>query len=728
MKINETSLFFNNKFSLLIYMFLSFITIFNSVEITHSTVNVSISSNLNKNNKFLLSSQANKSMIKASTSTLTKTKTMSLTDLKKFVSENKNSFKKQIDMMIEFHNLESQTNNNIRYNIDYSNQSSLFSLFNTEENKDVKSNYKDSNVRNNSIKNKLDFNFKSSTSNKNSSNTRNNVNSSSSSNKSSSLKTKFTSALEAKLGIQNSLKNKDEIKDSDNFREYDEDEVIEDWFMIASLEFDNTSRFPPIKIATGDTITIAHDERYFRLNQAYNCTDTAKPKTERMFFFRINKERIYYTATSTDINVLGVINVKSTVEITKIIDDNYEKEIYCFLLVDNDSVEWKICNCDKEKILKVYCFLKFLVKDFSDTVCHTNAGCIIEKKVIQPIIIIPIPSPKCNENWDYSEHGRNWECTCSEGHEQSPIDLPNIIEAIESPLKPLFSYKEVSKLADDDVLDKNILKGTPNAIKYNEGKVSILNYDFGKLVTLDGTVYRADEITFHTPSQHTIKGERFDMEMVIHHSGVSKGDIGKQASLSFLFKQAPGVYNLFMESIDVFDLPNPLEMSKKLLDNIHIPKVLYSTTEKEDFDSQLLTCFSFYTYQGSVMYPPCTERTIVYVASNPIPLSTTTIQLFKEALKAPDMINKKTFDVYQDGSEFQGNYRENNERNGRPVFHYKCEDCYTKKKKIPEPKGHYEKVSRKSTQYFFVNGEKPSGLPGSYVVSEKEAKGLDLVD
>jgi len=47
-------------------------------------------------------------------------------------------------------------------------------------------------------------------------------------------------------------------------------------------------------------------------------------------------------------------------------------------------------------------------------------------------------------------------------------------------------------------------------------------------------------------------------------------------------------------------------------------------------------------------------------------------------------------------------------------------------KKVMKPKGHYEKVMKEATQFFYVNGEHPSGLPGSFVVSEKEAKGYNL--
>ena len=40
----------------------------------------------------------------------------------------------------------------------------------------------------------------------------------------------------------------------------------------------------------------------------------------------------------------------------------------------------------------------------------------------------------------------------------------------------------------------------------------------------------------------------------------------------------------------------------------------------------------------------------------------------------------------------------------------------------PKPQGHYEKVVRKVENYFWVKGEKPSGMPGAFLVSSKEAK------
>lgn len=31
-------------------------------------------------------------------------------------------------------------------------------------------------------------------------------------------------------------------------------------------------------------------------------------------------------------------------------------------------------------------------------------------------MIIPIPSPYCNEKWNYNEGGKDWNCKCAEGY------------------------------------------------------------------------------------------------------------------------------------------------------------------------------------------------------------------------------------------------------------------------------------------------------------------------
>ena len=45
-----------------------------------------------------------------------------------------------------------------------------------------------------------------------------------------------------------------------------------------------------------------------------------------------------------------------------------------------------------------------------------QAGPLIinEKRIIkEPMILIPLPSPVCNEDWNYGSHGSNWHAVCA---------------------------------------------------------------------------------------------------------------------------------------------------------------------------------------------------------------------------------------------------------------------------------------------------------------------------
>jgi len=175
--------------------------------------------------------------------------------------------------------------------------------------------------------------------------------------------------------------------------------------------------------------------------------------------------------------------------------------------------------------------------------------------------------------------------------------------------------------------------------------------------------------------------------------------------------------------LDYFNLPTPATKKRPLLNNIFIPKILYNSDYEDAF---LFRPFSFYTYHGSLTRPPCSERTIVYVAADPIRLGSTALHLFQEAIRIPDVMTPKG-DIISNNLPAENN-RLTQPLNGRAIFYYDhilfCgKDKLLKKKKKIKKIGHYEKVLKKLTEYYYVNGPKPSGLPGAYVVPRSEAMG-----
>jgi carbonic anhydrase len=364
-------------------------------------------------------------------------------------------------------------------------------------------------------------------------------------------------------------------------------------------------------------------------------------------------------------------------------------------------------------------------------VASFDAPNITVVNVTQPLIILPTATPTCNENWTYEGRGSNWECICSEGQQQSPIDLPKKDDATLSPIRPVLNYEVIKAGEPAESIDMmNRVQdglGIDDSVKirYHNGAIKILHPNLGKLVKIDGSVFMGEEIQFHTPSEHTIAGQRFDMEMHVIHYGYSQGDIAKQAVLSFLFKKSPGKYNKFIDSLDFYSLPNPINNYRELYNDIYIPNVLFSS---DDDRIPVMTPFSFYTYEGSLTFPPCTERTTYYVHADPLELSSTAISLFKEALRKPDRIDEHG-NLVVDSGPTPENYRATQPSRDREVFIYDHNkyDCpvYARKPKKVQPAGHYEKRLKDATNYIYVNSAEPSGIPGAFVVTEAEAKGLE---
>ncbi len=227
------------------------------------------------------------------------------------------------------------------------------------------------------------------------------------------------------------------------------------------------------------------------------------------------------------------------------------------------------------------------------------------------------------------------------------------------------------------------------------------------------------------------------MEVQIIHFGQTKGDIAKQIVLSFLFEKSPGAINSFIEDFNYFDLPNFNDPHKEILQPIFIPKILQtnydnenqnekSKNKKKDDEMISMNPFSFFTYQGSITFPPCTENTIMYVASEPLKIGSTALQLFEEAIRIPDFMDQKGNVISSDSTGKSS--RNTQPLNGRPVFHYdQTKYCPPSPKKKNKQVGHYEKINKAITNYFYVNDDNTSGLPNALVVSEDEAFGKELL-
>lgn len=113
--------------------------------------------------------------------------------------------------------------------------------------------------------------------------------------------------------------------------------------------------------------------------------------------------------------------------------------------------------------------------------------------------------------------------------------------------------------------------------------------------------YTADQLHFHSPTEHTFKGKFYDVEMHIVHSlesGAPKEYPHNKAVIGIAFDSSTDKHNKFF---DEFQLEKECELNlQKLIDSM--PKGVYH-------------------YQGSLTTPPCTEVVNWFVYKTPLPMS-----------------------------------------------------------------------------------------------------------
>jgi carbonic anhydrase len=460
------------------------------------------------------------------------------------------------------------------------------------------------------------------------------------------------------------------------------------WFAVSNSHFNDPHYFPVgIKSLNKEVDFSNLGENNFLINQAYKeGASNSELKNELMFFFRFKSGFIYFTNKKDSLIVIDSIKIKS-VKNSDMINSKVNTSDTCLEIIDGKSWTWTLCAADIDLKKKWLCSLEKFNKQNIDAICssvkinndlyNTNTTNLLTNvsKPIKEIFIIPRESPRCNSNWNYQKNGSDWECTCSEGLNQSPINLPNPNKKMITKIKPMFLYDIIQPIAKENSVDGILKENEPIKIFNKDNLLRIFHNNLGKIVLADGGVYHGEEIIFHTPAEHTINGKRFDMEVQIIHYGKSKGDIAKQVTLSFLFYVKPGVFNNFLDNIDVYNLPNEIDEFRDLTSILNLPTIFYSNINNNPYSNDEhvpMKDFSFYQYEGSLTFPPCTERTNVIVAAEPLPVSNTFVELFKEAMRKPEYFGN-------DGKLFNSeekpklNSRNVQPLNGRKVSFYQSE-------------------------------------------------------
>ena len=189
--------------------------------------------------------------------------------------------------------------------------------------------------------------------------------------------------------------------------------------------------------------------------------------------------------------------------------------------------------------------------------------------------------------------------SCQSGRAQSPIDIvaparrdtPDAI-AME------FAPASLRIVHHDHVADA-----------INNGHTIQVNYSEGDTLTVGGRAYQLVQYHFHAPSEHTVNGRQFPMEMHLVHTSAD----GQLAVVGVLV--AEGAHNASFDPIWA-NLP----VTKGVENHLEHVKV--------DVDALLPKARTTYRYDGSLTTPPCSEGVKWFVMTAPIALSKAQIEAF----------------------------------------------------------------------------------------------------
>lgn len=144
----------------------------------------------------------------------------------------------------------------------------------------------------------------------------------------------------------------------------------------------------------------------------------------------------------------------------------------------------------------------------------------------------------------------------------------------------------------------------------NNGHTIQFNTDEGTSLTLDGQTFKLIQFHVHTPSEHTVNGVSFPMELHFVHKNETTG---KLAVIGVLVKE--GAENDFLKPL-VEHLPAATD--EKYDD----------ATEQFNIADFLPSNKSYFTYGGSLTTPPCSEIVTWLVMENSVEASHAQIEDF----------------------------------------------------------------------------------------------------
>lgn len=194
-----------------------------------------------------------------------------------------------------------------------------------------------------------------------------------------------------------------------------------------------------------------------------------------------------------------------------------------------------------------------------------------------------------NEEFSYKQQGQDWEGLCKTGQAQSPINIPAMNNAPEAEQLQFFYQK-----------------GSGLTMKHNGHTLIIGAEDKLGYITSGGAKYNVKQFHWHSPSEHTVDGHRFDGELHVVHQKEGSTGTNDLLVVGLLYRVANNS-NPFLGEIGWQNAPkvNGASTPAPDVDLSHIPELKGPK----------------FSYTGSLTTPPCTENVKWRVLATPAPIT-----------------------------------------------------------------------------------------------------------
>ena len=222
----------------------------------------------------------------------------------------------------------------------------------------------------------------------------------------------------------------------------------------------------------------------------------------------------------------------------------------------------------------------------------------------------PVAAHAEDPHWSYegAEGPNEWGklspkwTICAEGKSQSPIDIEKTVKA-----------NLPGMTADFKPAALKIIHHEHTADVVNNGHSIQVNYTEGDELAIGNEKFELLQYHFHGPSEHTIGGKHYPMEMHMVHKSAD----GKLAVVGVMIEE--GRHNA------AFD-PVWSNLPKTRSTEYHLEHV------KVDVNRLLPSRKTTYRYDGSLTTPPCSEGVKWIIMTTPIQLSAMQVSAFRAIL------------------------------------------------------------------------------------------------